>query len=95
MLIEELAPGVVVVGTAHISATSVAEVERTIRERRPAKVLVELDPRRLAALQDPEAWRKTDIVQVVKEGKHCRHWPWRNCRCCLPATRCPRRSAAV
>jgi pheromone shutdown protein TraB len=68
-LIEELAPGVVVVGTAHVSPTSVAEVEATIRARRPAKVLIELDPRRLAALQDPDAWRKTDIVQVIKEGK--------------------------
>ncbi len=68
-MIEELAPGVVVVGTAHVSPTSVAEVEATIRARRPAKVLVELDARRLSALQDPEAWRKTDIVQVIKEGK--------------------------
>ena len=68
-LIEELAPGVVVVGTAHVSPSSVAEVEAAIRDRRPAKVLVELDPRRLEALRDPEAWRKTDIVQVVKQGK--------------------------
>lgn len=69
MLIEELAPGVVVIGTAHVSPTSVAEVEATIRARRPAKVLVELDARRLGALQDPEAWRRTDIVQVLREGK--------------------------
>lgn len=68
-MIEELAPGTAVVGTAHVSPSSVAEVEATIRARRPAKVLVELDPRRLVALQDPEAWRKTDIVQVIKEGK--------------------------
>lgn len=68
-MIEELAPGVVVVGTAHVSPSSVAEVEATIRERRPARVLVELDPRRLEALRDPEAWRKTDIVQVIKQGK--------------------------
>lgn len=68
-MIEELAPGVVVVGTAHVSPTSVAEVEATIRARRPAKVLVELDTRRLSALQDPDAWRKTDIVQVIKDGK--------------------------
>lgn len=68
-MIEELAPGVVVVGTAHVSPSSVAEVEATLRARRPAKVLVELDPRRLEALRDPEAWRKTDIVQVIKQGK--------------------------
>lgn len=68
-MIEDVAPGVVVVGTAHVSPTSVAEVEATIRARRPSKVLVELDARRLSALQDPDAWRKTDIVQVIKEGK--------------------------
>lgn len=68
-MIADLAPGVVVVGTAHISPASVAEVEATIRARRPSKVLVELDPRRLEALRDPEAWRKTDVVQVIKQGK--------------------------
>ncbi|MEA3137572.1 MAG: hypothetical protein QOC71_1853 [Thermoplasmata archaeon] len=57
------------VGTAHVAASSVAEVEQTIRGRRPAKVLVELDPRRLEALKDPEAWLKTDIVRIIREGK--------------------------
>lgn len=57
------------VGTAHVAASSVLEVELAIRSRRPAKVLVELDPRRLEALRDPEAWQKTDIVQVLREGK--------------------------
>ncbi|MEA3190208.1 MAG: hypothetical protein QOD77_790 [Thermoplasmata archaeon] len=68
-MIEEVRPGVVVVGTAHISATSVAEVESTIRSRRPAKVLVELDAVRRAALEDPEAWQRTDIFQVLKQKK--------------------------
>lgn len=57
------------VGTAHVAASSVAEVEQTIRGRRPAKVLVELDPRRLDALRDPEAWQRTDIVRIIREGK--------------------------
>ncbi len=61
--------GVVVIGTAHISATSVDEVERTIRELRPKQVLVELDPVRLQALKDPEAWQRTDIFKVLKEKK--------------------------
>lgn len=68
-MIEELPGGVVLVGTAHVAASSVLEVEATIRGRRPARVLVELDPRRLEALRDPEAWQRTDIVQVIKEGK--------------------------
>ncbi|MFA5943695.1 MAG: TraB/GumN family protein [Candidatus Thermoplasmatota archaeon] len=56
-------------GTAHVAASSVLAVEQTIRGRRPAKVLVELDPRRLEALQNPEAWQKTDIVQIIRQKK--------------------------
>lgn len=68
-MIEELPGGIVLVGTAHVAASSVAEVEQTIRGRRPSKVLVELDPRRLEALRDPEAWQRTDIVRIIREGK--------------------------
>ncbi|HJQ93951.1 MAG TPA: TraB/GumN family protein [Candidatus Thermoplasmatota archaeon] len=68
-MIEELRGGVILVGTAHVAASSVAEVEQTIRGRRPAKVLVELDPRRLEALKDPEAWQRTDIVRIIREKK--------------------------
>lgn len=68
-MIEELPGGITLVGTAHVAASSVLEVEQAIRQRRPSKVLVELDPRRLEALRDPEAWQKTDIVRVIREGK--------------------------
>ncbi len=60
---------IVIVGTAHISARSVEEVEATIRETKPDKVLVELDPRRLEALQDPDAWEGTDIIEVLRQKK--------------------------
>ncbi len=69
VVIEEVRPGIVVVGTAHISATSVAEVEETIRARRPQTVLVELDSKRFEALRDPDAWQNTDIIQVLREKK--------------------------
>jgi pheromone shutdown-related protein TraB len=68
-MIEELPGGITLVGTAHVAASSVLEVEEAIRTRRPSRVLVELDPRRLEALRDPEAWQKTDIVRVIREGK--------------------------
>jgi pheromone shutdown-related protein TraB len=61
--------GITLVGTAHILASSVKEVEETIRAKRPARVLVELDPSRLKALQDPEAWQNTDIIRVLRERK--------------------------
>ncbi len=68
-MIEEPRPGVVLIGTAHISPTSVAEVEATLRERRPSRVLIELDAKRFEALRDPEAWQNTDIVQVIRQKK--------------------------
>lgn len=68
-MIEELPGGVTLVGTAHVAASSVLEVEQAIRGRRPVRVLVELDPRRLEALRDPEAWQKTDIVRIIRDGK--------------------------
>jgi pheromone shutdown-related protein TraB len=67
-MIEEVA-GAVIVGTAHVSATSVAHVEEAIRKHRPARVLVELDPARRKALEDPDAWQRTDLVKVIREGK--------------------------
>jgi pheromone shutdown-related protein TraB len=68
-VIETLPGGIVLIGTAHISPTSVAEVEGTIRSQRPKQVLVELDAGRLKALRDPEAWLNTDIIQVLKQKK--------------------------
>ncbi len=68
-MIEEVRDGVILIGTAHVSAMSVQTVEETIRERKPQRVLIELDERRLEAIQDPERWRKTDIVQVIREKK--------------------------
>ena len=65
----ETRDGITIVGTAHILASSVREVEETIRRVRPKRVLVELDPARLRALQDPEGWQNTDIFRVLREKK--------------------------
>lgn len=56
-------------GTAHISAESCAEVERAIHELKPDVVLVELDPGRLASLRDPDTWKKTDVRKVLRDGQ--------------------------
>ncbi|MHB8633722.1 MAG: TraB family protein [Thermoplasmatota archaeon] len=68
-VIEDIAPGLTIVGTAHVSPMSVGEVEQAIRSRRPTHVLVELDAKRLQALEDPDAWLNTDILQVLKQRK--------------------------
>lgn len=68
-MIEQVGDNITIIGTAHVSARSVAEVEATIREQRPSRVLIELDARRLDAIQDPERWKKTDIVEVIRQKK--------------------------
>ncbi len=57
------------VGTAHVSQASVELVESTIKQIKPDVVAVELCPSRYQALRDPERWKNTDIVAVVRQGK--------------------------
>lgn len=57
------------VGTAHISKQSAEQVERIIRQVNPDTVAVELCEPRYQSLQDPDRWKKTDIVSVIRSGK--------------------------
>ncbi len=56
-------------GTAHVSKASAETVERLLRSGDYDAVAVELDPGRHAALTDPDRWAKTDLFQVLREGK--------------------------
>ena len=58
-----------VVGTAHVSAKSAELVEEVVREVKPDSVAVELCQPRYRALKNPEEWKNTNIVQVIKQGK--------------------------
>ncbi|HPE89636.1 MAG TPA: TraB/GumN family protein [Spirochaetia bacterium] len=60
---------IVLVGTAHVSRESVDEVAATIRDEAPDGVCVELDEARWRSMSAPDAWEKTDIVKVIKEGR--------------------------
>jgi pheromone shutdown-related protein TraB len=60
---------VYLVGTAHISRTSAELAEETIRRVRPETVAVELCAGRYQSLQDPDRWKNTDILKVIKEGR--------------------------
>ena len=60
---------VILLGTAHVSRESVADVERAIVKEKPDAVLIELDEGRARNLRDPDHWKHTDIVQVIKSGK--------------------------
>jgi len=60
----------VLIGTSHIAAESIAEVEQVIRKEQPAIVALELDRKRLYALLNPgsakASWR--DIKHIGFKG---------------------------
>ena len=55
------------VKTAHVSKSSVEDVNRCVEEVRPDAICIELDEQRYEKLKDPEKWRQTDIVKVIKD----------------------------
>lgn len=57
------------VGTAHVSKSSAELVERSILELQPDTICVELCAPRYESLRNPERWKNTDIVQVIREGR--------------------------
>jgi pheromone shutdown-related protein TraB len=56
-------------GTAHVSRTSVETVQAAIASGHYDTVAIELDAGRLQALTDPDALAKLDLVKVIREGK--------------------------
>ena len=56
-------------GTAHVSSASVDAVRAAIDSGEFDAIAVELDPQRLAALTDPDALSRLDLVQVIRDGK--------------------------
>lgn len=68
-IIERDGQKIYLVGTAHVSQSSVELAESVIREISPDAVAVELCEPRFKALRDPERWKNTDIVEIIKQGK--------------------------
>jgi len=60
---------VIVVGTAHVSQSSVDEVRSAIREYRPDEIAIELCTGRFEVLRNPRGWQEMDIIKVIKEKK--------------------------
>jgi pheromone shutdown-related protein TraB len=60
---------VILVGTAHVSKSSVEEVRQSIEVNRPDTVAVELCQSRYDVLKNPKNWQETDIIKVIKEKK--------------------------
>lgn len=60
---------IILIATAHVSQESVELVKKVIEEEKPDSVCIELDEGRYKNIQDPKAWEKTDIVQVIKSKR--------------------------
>ena len=56
-------------GTAHVSKASAQEVERLIDSGEFEAVAVELDKNRYAAITDPDRWSRTNLFEVIRQGK--------------------------
>lgn len=56
-------------GTAHVSRSSVDAVRASIASGEYDSVAIELDAGRLQSLTDPDALAKLDLIKVLREGK--------------------------
>ena len=60
---------ILLIGTAHISQSSVDEVDSIINQEKPDTVCIELCSSRYQTMLDKNQWKKMDIFKVVREGK--------------------------
>ncbi len=60
---------IILVGTAHVSRSSVEEVRQAIEDTNPEIVAVELCQNRYDVLKNPKTWQETDIIKIIKEKK--------------------------
>ena len=60
---------ILLIGTAHISQSSVDEVNHVIDQEKPDTVCIELCSSRHQAMLDKDQWKNMDIYKVVREGK--------------------------
>lgn len=68
-MLERVDENLLLVGTAHVSAQSVREVEQAIEDFAPDVVCVELDERRLETLENKRKWEQTPIHDFLKGDK--------------------------
>ncbi|MFA5514840.1 MAG: TraB family protein [Desulfuromonadales bacterium] len=60
---------IVLLGTAHISQTSVDAVQQAIEAESPDCVCVELDSQRRQALKDQNRWQSLDLAKAIRKGQ--------------------------
>lgn len=57
---------ITLIGTAHVSAQSISEVENVISDVKPDCVAIELDEKRYESITNPDKYRELDIIKVLK-----------------------------
>lgn len=57
---------ITLIGTAHVSAESISEVENVISDIKPDCVAIELDEKRYESITNPDKYRELDIIKVLK-----------------------------
>lgn len=57
------------IGTAHVSADSIKEVEDFIRNEAPDRVCLELDTGRYKTMMEGESWENMNIQSILRQGK--------------------------
>ncbi|HEY5557582.1 TraB/GumN family protein [Acetobacterium sp.] len=60
---------IILIGTAHVSKNSVAEVRETIKNEQPDSVGIELDAQRFEAINQKDKWSNTDIFKIIKSKR--------------------------
>lgn len=60
---------ITILGTAHVSQQSVADVEAAVRAVKPQAICIELCQPRYDALRDPDRWRRLDLAKLIKDKK--------------------------
>lgn len=60
---------IVLIGTAHISRSSVDTVRQVIAEEKPDSVCIELDQQRYHSLSDAKGWQSLDLVSAIRQGQ--------------------------
>lgn len=60
---------ILLIGTAHVSQSSVEEVRTLLEDFKPDAIAIELDEDRYKTMMDTKKWQEMDIVQIIKQKK--------------------------
>lgn len=60
---------IILIPTAHVSQESAKLVRETIEEEKPDSICIELDEQRYKNIKNPDAWKNTNIIDIIKQKK--------------------------